>query len=116
MPIVRDAEVTPTATAPGLARRVMAHPSMGIVSLFSGTTVFEPGAEVRLHYHNCDEVITISEGSALCEIEGEVFELGPYDTAVVPAGSRHRFWNPGPGVMRLVWVYPRPDVERIYVE
>ena len=46
----------------------------------------------------------------------QISQLQPYDVVFVPQGRHHRFLNRGPGVMRFVWAYPQPVVERIYVE
>jgi len=62
-------------------------------SLTNGVTMFEPGAAIARHYHNCDESVTILEGEATCEVDGEVFTMKAYDTTFVPAGIPHRFWN-----------------------
>ncbi|MDE0683378.1 MAG: cupin domain-containing protein, partial [Candidatus Poribacteria bacterium] len=62
-------------------------------SLTNGVTMFDPGAAIARHYHNCDESVTILEGEASCEVDGEVFTMKAYDTTFVPAGIPHRFWN-----------------------
>ena len=53
-------------------------------SLTNGVTAFEPGAAIARHYHNCDESVTILEGEASCEVDGEVFTMKAYDTTFVP--------------------------------
>ena len=116
MGVIRHAEAEALERAPGASSRPMTTEATGSSVLFTGVTVFQSGADIRLHYHDCDEVITIIEGEAVCEVAGEYFTLQPYDVVFVPQGRHHRFLNRGPGVMRFVWAYPQPVVERIYVE
>ena len=69
--------------------------------------MFDPGAAIARHYHNCDESVTILEGEASCEVNGEVFAMGKggeaFDTTFVPAGIPHRFWNESDAPMKILW-------------
>jgi putative monooxygenase len=116
VPIVRQSELIPQTTFPGVVRRGITNRSQGIQAINTGVTRFEPGAEVKLHYHNCDEVIVIIEGEAECRLAGEIYRLRPLDTAVVPAGQHHAFRNPGAATMAFIFVYPQFNVERTLVE
>ena len=59
-------------------------------ALTSGLTRFPPGKKVPFHYHNCDEQVTVIEGEALVEIEGqESVAVGRRDTTYIPAGKSH---------------------------
>src|SRR5579864_71081 len=116
MPIVRYADLASQTTFPGVVRRGVTNPGQGIQSINTGITKFEPGAEIKLHYHNCDEVLVIIAGEAECRLAGESYRLRPLDTAVVPAGQHHGFRNPGPGPMEFVFIYPQFGVERVFVE
>ena len=46
----------------------------------TGLTSFPPGKEVPVHKHNCDEQVTLIEGEAVVEIEGERSEVNVMDT------------------------------------
>ena len=46
----------------------------------TGLTSFPPGKEVPVHKHNCDEQVTLVEGDAIVEIEGERSEVHVMDT------------------------------------
>ncbi len=82
----------------------------------SGVTRFPAGANVALHWHNCDEQVTILEGEAEAEVAGERHRLGPYDTTLVPAGVPHRFINVGEAPLAILWVYTSTDVTRTFIE
>ena len=36
----------------------------GSTSFINGITIFEPGAAIPLHYHNCEESVLMLEGNA----------------------------------------------------
>jgi putative monooxygenase len=71
----------------------------------NGTTEFDPGAALPPHSHDCEESVVVLEGEAAFEAGGEVVELGVGDTTWVPAGVVHRFFNRGPGRLRILWIY-----------
>ena len=79
-----------------------------------GVTTFPPGASIALHCHNCVEQVTVLEGEALVELDGETRSARPYDTTQVAAGEFHRFINAGLGPMRILWVYGSTEVTRTF--
>jgi len=85
-------------------------------SLTNGITMFEPGAAIARHFHNCDESVTILEGKAQCEVDGDVFTLHTYDTTYVPTGIPHRFWNESNAPMKILWTYASVDVTRTFTD
>jgi len=69
-----------------------------------------------MHSHNCDEQVTILEGSAEF-VAGERRELlGPLDTTYLPANLPHRFINCGAGPLRILWVYAGSAVTRTFTD
>jgi quercetin dioxygenase-like cupin family protein len=82
----------------------------------TGITRFPAGAKVPMHSHNCDEQVTILEGDAEAEIEGERHRLRPYDTTLVPANKPHRFVNVGATQLTILWVYTATEVTRTFTE
>ena len=58
-------------------------------SLTNGVTMFEPGAAIARHYHNCDESVTILEGEAACEVDGEVFTMKALRYDIRPLLASH---------------------------
>jgi putative monooxygenase len=90
-------------------------PTVGATQFLSGITGFAAGASLPRHSHNCEESVTVLEGLAAFECDGRTAELRPGDTTWVPPGVVHRFLNPGPGTMRILWLYGRVDATRTIV-
>ena len=88
----------------------------GDVVFTSGLTRFPAGKKVPIHHHNCDEQVTLLEGVAEVEIDGERTALKQYDTTYVPAGKPHRFINVGDEPMLILWVYGTDHVTRTFTE
>jgi len=88
----------------------------GPVSFTSGLTRFPAGRKVPVHHHNCDEQVTLLEGTAEVEVDGERTALSRYDTTYIPAGKPHRFINVGEDPMLILWVYGTDNVTRTFTE
>lgn len=82
----------------------------------TGLTRFPAGSTVPLHSHNCEEQVTILEGEAEAEIDGQRFRLRAYDTTLVPADKPHRFVNVGATPLLIMWIYGATEVTRTFVE
>jgi quercetin dioxygenase-like cupin family protein len=72
------------------------------LSFFIGT--FDAGTGPGLHLHPYDETFIVEAGSATFTVDGETFELGAGQIAVVPANTPHKFVS-GKG-FRLISVNP----------
>lgn len=72
---------------------------------------FVPGGE---HVHdNCEEHFEVRAGQITFLADGEERTLGPGEELTVPAGTWHRWWNPGEDEVRLrTRVEPALDFER----
>jgi quercetin dioxygenase-like cupin family protein len=89
----------------------------GSTSFINGITIFEPGAAIPLHYHNCEESVLLLEGSAVAEIAGAEFEIRPGDVSFIPANVPHRFRNTSATEgMKILWTYASIDATRTLVE
>jgi mannose-6-phosphate isomerase-like protein (cupin superfamily) len=82
----------------------------------TGITRFPAGQKVPMHSHNCDEQVTLLEGEAQVEMDGELTPVGKYDTTFIPAGKSHRFVNTGDGPLTILWVYDTDRVTRTFTE
>lgn len=88
----------------------------GSKQITTGITRFPVGARVPMHSHNCDEQVTILEGDAEAELDGQRHRLHAYDTTLVPANKPHRFINVGTTPLAILWIYTSADVTRTFVE
>jgi quercetin dioxygenase-like cupin family protein len=65
----------------------------GKIEIVSRTT-YQPGAELRRHYHTSQIVFYILEGSMGVQDDGkEQMILKPGDTLLIKPGTVHRHWN-----------------------
>lgn len=89
----------------------------GTTSFINGITIFEPGAAIPLHKHNCEESVMLLEGNAIVEVDGDRHELKAHDTTFIPAGLPHRFVNASATErMKILWIYASVDATRTIVE
>jgi len=89
---------------------------LGSKHLTTGITRFPVGAKVPMHSHNCDEQVTILEGQAEAELDGQRHRLHAYDTTLVPANKPHRFVNVGTTPLAILWIYTAAEVTRTFTE
>jgi quercetin dioxygenase-like cupin family protein len=83
----------------------------------NGQTLFEPGAGIPLHLHNCAESVVILEGTAIAEIDGQEHLLTRFDATYVATGIPHRFRNASDTEpMRILWTYGSIDATRTLVQ
>ena len=101
----------------GGARTVpLVNRASGTTSFINGITVFEPGAAIPLHRHNCEESVMLLEGNAFVEIDGERHSLKPQDTTFIPANLPNRFVNASSTEpMKILWIYASVDATRTIV-
>lgn len=61
----------------------------------------QPGEGLSDEFDRADVVLTIVEGSAEIEVDGEAREVGPGSLVVVTSATRHRLTATGTGLLRL---------------
>jgi len=89
---------------------------IGSKHMTTGITRFPVGAKVPMHSHNCEEQVTILEGEAEAELDGQRHRLHAFDTTLVPANKPHRFVNVGSTPLAILWIYTSTEVTRTFVE
>ena len=84
-------------------RELLAHRNSSIRHQSLAEARLPAGASTQEHYHpRAEEIYFITEGTGRIRIEGESREVGPGDAIAIRPGSRHKLWNTGSGLLRLL--------------
>lgn len=114
--VLRPAQLPARERGGGVRTIPLVTRKLGATTFLNGITIFDPGAAVGLHRHNCEESVVILVGRAIVEIDGTEFEVGPQDTTFLPANIPHRFKNASSTEpMRILWTYASIDANRTVV-
>ena len=63
----------------------------------------QPGGATTEHFHReSEELYLVTGGVGRLRIGGEEREIRTGDCAVIPPGARHKLWNTGDDVLRVV--------------
>ncbi len=106
---------TPVERGGGVRTWFLVTAERGASEFLTGITEFDPGASLARHFHNCQESVIVLEGRAGFEAAGDECELEQNTSTLVPTGTVHRFRNPGPGRLRILFVYGSIDATRTLV-
>lgn len=61
------------------------------------------GCSTQEHYHaRTEEIYFITAGQGRMRIEGEVAEVKAGDAIAIPPGKKHKLWNTGQEVLKLL--------------
>ncbi|HWW47363.1 MAG TPA: cupin domain-containing protein [Xanthobacteraceae bacterium] len=112
--VVRKTDTTVFSRGNGVETTLLIGNQVAGSNFTSGLTRFPPGMGAPLHYHNCDEQVTILEGQAEFQVEDRIETLGVYDSTFIPAGKPHRFTNIGTSPLVIMWIYDAPVVTRTF--
>ncbi|MCA1184854.1 MULTISPECIES: cupin domain-containing protein [unclassified Saccharopolyspora] len=114
--VLRPAELSAFSRGGGARTIPLVTRERGAATFLNGQTLFEGGAGIPLHTHDCPESVVILEGDAIAEIDGVEHELTAFDTTYVDAGVPHRFRNASATApMRILWTYASVDATRTLV-
>ena len=115
--IFRPDRIPAHARGDGARTIPLVNRASGTTGFINGITIFEPGAAIPLHKHNCEESVMLLEGKAIAEIDGERHDLEPRDTTFIPANLPHRFINASKTEpMKVLWIYASVDATRTLIE
>lgn len=97
MEIFQRDKTTPFTTADGSQIRELIHPNLSAAQNQSlAEATLAPDGATTEHYHpHAEEIYYILCGSGRLQIEGQTQDVRPGDAVLIPAGMRHKIWNPG---------------------
>ena len=101
---------------PGLKGWPLITGDVGSEHLTTGITEFQPGANLAMHIHNCEEQVTMLEGEATVVIDGTSYAVAAPDSTFIPAGVPHRFINTSDKPMKILWIYATTRMTRTFVD
>lgn len=114
--VLRPSEIPARVRGGGAKTIPLVTRHTGSTSFINGMTIFEPGAAIPLHFHNCEESVLLLEGRAIAEIDGERHDIKAGDISWIPQGVPHRFLNASQTEgMKILWIYARTDATRTLV-
>jgi quercetin dioxygenase-like cupin family protein len=79
----------PSATATGLARRVVVGPEQGATHTELAIGAMAPGGWINRHVHSFEEALYVIDGSVLLEIDRHVHRLVAGDFGFIPIATPH---------------------------
>jgi quercetin dioxygenase-like cupin family protein len=100
----------------GIENYVIAGPKQQATSVKSGITRMAPGTSVPLHSHNCEEVVTMLEGSLDIVLGNQSFKCGKYDSYFIGSNVPHEFSNQGEIDALLMIVYGSSTPSRTFLK
>lgn len=84
-------------------RELLAHRNSAIRNQSLAEARLSPGASTQEHYHvKAEEIYYITHGTGRMRINGEIRDVAAGDAIAIPPGQRHKLWNTGPDVLRLL--------------
>jgi mannose-6-phosphate isomerase-like protein (cupin superfamily) len=84
-------------------RELLAHRNSAIRNQSLAEARLAPGASTQEHYHvRTEEIYYITHGTGRIRIEGEMREVASGDAIAIPPGQRHKLWNSGSEILRLL--------------
>lgn len=84
-------------------RELLAHRNSAIRQQSLAEARLKPGASTQEHFHRrTEEIYFITHGCGRMRIEAEERSVGPGDAIAIPPGKRHKLWNTGQEVLRLL--------------
>jgi len=104
MDVTRYHDIEPSTTKDGSEIREWAgRAATGTLAQSLAEASLPPGAATTEHFHPiAEELYLVTAGSGRLRIDGEEREIRSGDCAVIARGARHKLWNTGDDVLRVV--------------
>lgn len=104
MDIKKLSEVPPFTTKDGSEiRELLAYRNSVIRNQSLAEARLPVGGATQEHYHpKAEEIYYITHGTGKMRIEGEMRDVKPGDAIAIPPGQKHKLWNTGNEVLRLL--------------
>jgi mannose-6-phosphate isomerase-like protein (cupin superfamily) len=84
-------------------RELLAHRNSAIRNQSLAEARVLPGNATQEHYHlRTEEIYYITSGEGKIRIDGEVREVRAGDAIAIPPGQKHKLWNTGDQVLKLL--------------
>lgn len=84
-------------------RELLAHRNSEIRNQSLAEARLPLGGSTQEHYHpRAEEIYYITHGTGRIRIGDETRDIGPGDAIAIPPGRRHKLWNTGQEVLRLL--------------
>ena len=84
-------------------RELLAHRNSAIRNQSLAEARLPVGASTQEHFHpKCEEIYFITHGMGKIRIENETCEVRAGDAIAIPPGQKHKLWNTGDEVLRLL--------------
>jgi mannose-6-phosphate isomerase-like protein (cupin superfamily) len=97
-------EVPPFITKDGSEiRELLAYRNSAIRNQSLAEARIPVGASTQEHYHpRAEEIYYITHGLGRMRVEQELREVKAGDAVAIPPGLKHKLWNTGPEMLRLL--------------
>jgi mannose-6-phosphate isomerase-like protein (cupin superfamily) len=84
-------------------RELLAHRNSAIRRQSLAEARLAPGAATQEHYHiQTEEIYYITHGAGRIRIDGEIRAVSVGDAIAILPGQKHKLWNTGPDILRLL--------------
>ena len=84
-------------------RELLAHRNSAILHHSLAEARLPVAGATQEHFHPLtEEIYYITHGTGKIRIEGESREVNPGDAIAIPPGQKHKLWNTGNEVLRLL--------------
>lgn len=103
MKVISNANL-PYERLPGLEHQTLAGGDAGLRHLSVWQQTIVPGGATPPHFHDCEEVVLVRNGSGTVETAGAAHRFGPGTTLVIAPGEHHQIVNTGDAPLDIIGI------------